>query len=274
MSCGDGYVDEEAGEDCDPASPDSFVGACNDVGRPEGTPACDPNTCELVADVRQCMLCGDEFVDGDEECDGDNLNGRTCQSGGQLQCNNCKLDYSACDTCGNGKYEEEFGEECDDNMQMDWFSSEDGTQQCTEIAAPAISGKGYSTGTVERCINCQWDRSGCSFCGDGERDPAFSTGIGGWMVPAEWCDGDAFDPDRLAERGECPEAGQQPNVECDSNCLSIRAREGQPNCCLKALQTCPGPADDIRCCYEYSHPDEDPCEITQFKSGEFRRECR
>jgi hypothetical protein len=47
------------------------------------------------------LTCGDGDLDGAEQCDGNNLDGKTCQSlgfaSGSLACNaNCSLNTSAC----------------------------------------------------------------------------------------------------------------------------------------------------------------------------------
>ena len=53
IACGDKYVDEAAGEECDPGDPDSFKNACADV-RPAGSGACDPEDCTIIKTVEQC----------------------------------------------------------------------------------------------------------------------------------------------------------------------------------------------------------------------------
>lgn len=61
--------------------------------------------------------CGDGTVNGEEQCEGDDLAGATCQSlgfvAGTLSCaSDCRYDTSRCvRTCGNGRID--FGEECD-----------------------------------------------------------------------------------------------------------------------------------------------------------------
>ena len=62
------------------------------------------------------VSCGDSIVERDEECDGSNLNGKSCADidstfiGGRLQCAECVFDTSLCyectdnpDSCGDGK---------------------------------------------------------------------------------------------------------------------------------------------------------------------------
>src|SRR3989338_10019043 len=51
--------------------------------------------------------CGNGTIDSGEECDGSNLNGKSCStqgfSGGTLSCNtNCTLNTSACTSSGGG----------------------------------------------------------------------------------------------------------------------------------------------------------------------------
>src|SRR5688572_22131081 len=114
IACGDGYVDLEAGEECDPDDPDrAFESACGDIGRPQGTAQCDAATCEIENSFQICAFCGDGMIDGEEQCEGSNLNGQVCPGdAGTLQCKDCKYDYSACQTCGDGD-DDDVGEECD-----------------------------------------------------------------------------------------------------------------------------------------------------------------
>lgn len=62
--------------------------------------------------------CGNGDIDIEEECDSDNLAGRTCETSGfvtgSLSCrNDCTLDLTGCEIgCGNGVLD--TGEECDD----------------------------------------------------------------------------------------------------------------------------------------------------------------
>ncbi|MBW2976522.1 tandem-95 repeat protein [Candidatus Woesearchaeota archaeon] len=71
------------------------------------------------------QVCGNDFIEGDEVCDGSDLDGKTCQDFGYtnpdtLACNQVCSDFdtSACAAvCGNG--DTEPGEECDDGNLID-----------------------------------------------------------------------------------------------------------------------------------------------------------
>jgi len=68
--------------------------------------------------------CGNNLLESEEACDGDQLGGNTCvilgYSGGFLMCDqDCGFDVSACESiCGNGRVEAPF-EECDDDNALD-----------------------------------------------------------------------------------------------------------------------------------------------------------
>ena len=100
--CGDGVA--EATEACDGG--DLRGASCGDLGWDDGTLACDP---DCVVDESQCFNhgpgCGNGVVDGMmEECDGNDLDGESCQSlgfppqpGSSLACAaSCNFDTSGC----------------------------------------------------------------------------------------------------------------------------------------------------------------------------------
>ena len=77
--------------------------------------------------VTNTIICGDGNIEGSEECDGNNLNGKICADfsgyvSGTLKCTDCKFDKGSCVTSSSGggggeggggetPLEEEFGEE-------------------------------------------------------------------------------------------------------------------------------------------------------------------
>lgn len=305
IACGDGFVDQRAGEQCEPSIPSSFEDACDGPG----IAACDPVTCQVIDDRDQCAICGDGFVDEGEECDGDTFNGNACPGGGgALQCNSdCKLDFSQCDSCGNGVIDE--GEECDDG-NGGGFATERPCAGSVDDKIPPLSSptKPFASGTTSVCgEDCRWDRTGCGFCGDGIRDD--STPVqGGDSSPPEWCDGEKFDDTRLASEfgvlcQDNPES--RPAVTCGADCQSFV--EVDNGCCLRANANCPelglgdpsGPGDGgsassgdtddggggesttgdeppaLPCCWAVAHPeDDDPCYTSFEADGSARRLCR
>ncbi len=146
-NCGNGAID--SGEDCDgsnlggatcaSAMGPTYTGtlsctscAFNTSSCTSPTPVCDNDgVCDSGENTTNCPAdcpaappanCGNGTINTGEECDGSNLNSKTCvgdgYTGGTLSCAaDCELDYSACTgpapgLCGNGV--EEPGEECDD----------------------------------------------------------------------------------------------------------------------------------------------------------------
>ena len=99
----------------------------------------------------------DGVQESGEECDGNDFNGRTCNSlgynEGTINCSNCRLDLSACRsisrTCGNGIAE--ASEQCDGN---DFRSN-----SCQTL--------GYGGGTLNCNSNCTWNATACVAGGGG-----------------------------------------------------------------------------------------------------------
>lgn len=61
---------------------------------------CDTKTHTEIIEEPYVPVCGDGVIEGDEECDGSNLGGETCESkgydGGALLCNSCSFEVSEC----------------------------------------------------------------------------------------------------------------------------------------------------------------------------------
>lgn len=285
ISCGDGFVDELAGEECDPADPSSFEDGCRGTSHQMGVAACDPKTCELINDKAQCAVCGDRVVDEDlgEECEGDFLNGQACPGGaGELQCAlDCTFDYSACAPCGNTVVDP--GEECDPNQGGGFVNPRPcagaNIGEPNEVA-PLESpnpNRPFTSGSTATCgRDCRLDRLNCGFCGNGIREgvtPVSST----LTISEEWCDGSLFDQSRLDETfgtTTCTVPGTRVNVPCGDDCVSFKERSTEADCCLKKNEQCPDAADEFQCCYAYDHPEvENPCDEI-FGAPEIREVCR
>ncbi|MCA9681706.1 MAG: hypothetical protein KC457_05890 [Myxococcales bacterium] len=104
-TCGDGQL--AATEACDGSN---FGGlTCTDLGYAGGTLMCSDDCSQVFEN--NCMespSCGNGNIDGNEQCDGGNLNGYTCAdlgySGGTLACDpvTCTYDASGCVTDPDG----------------------------------------------------------------------------------------------------------------------------------------------------------------------------
>lgn len=100
--------------------------------------------------------CGNGVIEGDEQCDGEDLGGANCAGigfdGGELGCDeNCYFDTLACSVCGDGVIE--GAEECDGDAL--------GGASCAEL--------GFGGGSLACDEQCAYDTSGCddAVCGDG-----------------------------------------------------------------------------------------------------------
>jgi hypothetical protein len=290
MACGDGYVDRNAGEECDPKDPArEFESACEGTNRPDGIAACDPDDCTIINTPDQCASCGDLEIDpgAGEVCDGTVPTGVLCVNGAdKVTCtDDCQLDYDSCPTCGNGKVDPPL-EECDP-----FEAAGDITQTiyCSEVPSPYP--KPFSYGVIVSCLGeCRYDRTNCSFCGDGEIDgPTTPRSAprkeGDPRMLAEKCDGDAAEAGALTAycRKRCTgtEVGSlvlDCNFECAENCLAFEdVPDEELDCCVPPAETCPPDGSDYKCCWELVPENADsgdlPC-IPHWVGNEMFSVCR
>ena len=135
-NCGNGEIDR--GEQCDGANLNEKT--CETLGFDGGTLGC---TAACLFETSACtappLPCGNGEIDRGEQCDGANLNDKTCADhgfvGGELGCTStCQFDTTGCTNCGNDVIDD--GEECDgidfgDKTCAD-FSYAGGELDCTD----------------------------------------------------------------------------------------------------------------------------------------------
>jgi hypothetical protein len=260
--CGDGVIDLDGGEECDPAAKDA--------------PPCDPVSCTRVATAK----CGNGKIDDtQEQCDLTDFGNKDCPSGkGFLSCTaDCLLDDSTCDQCGNGQLDAEVGEECDpkaSNMSLLQ------PKECSELTTYPT--KPYTSGQTTQCLpdKCLWYRGPCGFCGDDKADDPQILDINfpDRLSPRESCDGKDIQIEDLTIY--CEDRGC-PNSVCAVKCLDTCdgfVDDDDARCCQPAGSDCPAEGQDP-CCYAYDNdlPDlyaEEACVIRVQSGGLQKRVCR
>lgn len=164
--------------------------------------------------VNQAEGCGNDRLEDDEECDGANLAGYSCEilgfNGGVLGCSfNCKFDLDGCGgggDCGNGTLDD--GEECD--------GANLGGQDCWTM--------GYAGGSLSCSGACRFETSLCTTfegCGNGIREFGEECDDGNTAS----CDGcDSSCRAELCGNGvvdcneECDDGNFEPGDGCSASC--------------------------------------------------------
>ncbi len=281
IACGDGFVDREAGEACDPADPQQrHLNACAEQGFSAGQAGCDPETCQVIVDNFQCAVCGDGKVEGNEACDGPIRPANTiCPDEARTipTCDlpTCQADFGSCPSCQNGLHEP--NEECDPVDPCDGIAAssldcddDDGPPitvptDCSEleVLAATVDKAAYTRGSVNQadCQGvCRFSRQKCSFCGDGILDPAHNdVGFGGqlFMRPAEQCEENIDVPPPLVQescnawcRASSPDVPTSCNYRCINGCVSVELDYDGP---IESAD----PVGQLGCC----SPKGTPCDL-------------
>ncbi len=178
--CGDAIIQGEHEEQCEGG--DLGGNSCVTLGYFRGTLACTASCRYDLTDCEAGGFCGDAVVqEGDEQCDGNELGGATCESlgryGGELTCDDgCQFDLSTCaGRCGDGEVDGAYQEECDG-------ANLDG-ETCVNL--------GFSSGELT-CDACRLVTDACvPYCGDGALQPE----------QAEECEGTLFGGHTCRTRG-------------------------------------------------------------------------
>lgn len=136
-----------------------LVAACRDAADGQGCTVAGMPPAKCLGSICQASRCGDGRITGAEECDGDKLAGRTCQTLGfyveaGLRCeDSCKFDTSLCTgQCGDGK--------------------KNGSEQCDgeDLGGATCLTAGYYKAPGLACkSDCTFDIAACQGgrCGDG-----------------------------------------------------------------------------------------------------------
>ena len=222
-TCGNGQIDE--GEECD--LEDLQGKSCTDftgVGS-KGSLKCT-NECRF--DVSDCQsapsTCGNGQIDEGEECDTDDLQGKSCVdfkgvgATGSLKCSACKLDVSDCQsvpsTCGNGQIDE--GEACDGSLL--------GGVNCSKV------GFGY-TGIVKCLDDCSGhDTSDC------KAPPILQNCGNGILDDDEYCDGDQIRGGIWYSCKAYFGPGSEGKISCKKNCTGLNMDCSTPYTCGNGTQ--------------------------------------
>jgi cysteine-rich repeat protein len=162
-ACHNGVIQPALGEDCDFDAQQKplILASCQSLGfMSPNNPGCDP-LCNY--DLTPC-LCGNAMIEGAEQCDGDNLGGKSCADegfgGGQLACSStCQFDFGGCTLCGNA--------------QVDGMEACDGN----DLGGETCQTQGFTGGQLACSPGCQLNTAGCTLCGNGQ------------IEPGELCDG-------------------------------------------------------------------------------------
>jgi hypothetical protein len=207
LVCGDGYVDESVGEECDPSLPESYEQGCDGTGI-AGRAHCDEVTCTIV-----CEGCGDGVV---QRAEGDAL----------------------------------VDEECDEGPYAGARALETEAVDCVALRSGDTQTP-YGSGTTRYCTSaCFYDRTPCSYCGNGSADdvldlaPSLSGQVA--TASAEDCDGDEFRPSFKAST--CP-GNVELNATCGEDCRIVPRSD--PPCCVPKGGPC---GQATPCCHVFTHP--------------------
>jgi len=148
--CGDEMIQEDHGEVCEAG--DLQGATCESLGNYGGTLSCGAD-CRSF-DQSGCLgRCGDDAINGEEECDGLAPGEETCEGlgfyPGTLRCSSgCLLSTSECGgRCGDGFIQPVFGEDCD-GVTL-------GGQTCVT--------RGFSSrgGALSCSTDCMFDEGAC-----------------------------------------------------------------------------------------------------------------
>ena len=219
-TCGNDADTLDSGEVCDYNADGVIIksdsSTCLSLTGNDGTLGCKSDCSDY--DETMCT-CGNGDIDDGEECDGSNLDGKTCASisidgpenKGTLLCNpeTCKFDVSHC-TCGDGidnEVDDPSKVECDegdDNVAVGSMSCDYGVEECQKCSRDCV------------LYNVEG-----SYCGDGTHDSE------------EECDNGELNSDDTADacridckNPRCGDGTPDSGEECDTGALNSNTISG------------------------------------------------
>ena len=167
--CGDNIIQRDRGEQCDVGVDNGALG----------------KNCSISCQIIELVSCGNRVIEGTEECDDGN---RRDFDGCSAQ---CKLEVG---TCGDGKIQSAYGEECDDG-KANGTKTSSCDAQCQKVVIREFCGDGQLQKSLgEECdLGAGNHESGDSKCTIRCRLPICGDRI---IQNAEQCDdGNLFDFD-------------------------------------------------------------------------------
>ena len=207
----------------------------------DGPSDCADSDCAALLACQTPPFCGDGLVNGEEECDLDNLKGQNCLAlgfvGGVLACaNDCSFDTSACIAAGCGNNLLDAGETCDDGNS----TVGDG---CNANCQFEFCGDGIlNNNNSELCDDGNTTAGdGCNsiceveFCGDGILNNVFEQCDDGNLLQGDGCNALCnveFCGDGIVNNGsseQCDDGNNQDGDGCDSVCVSEFCGDGAVN---------------------------------------------
>lgn len=276
--CGDGFTEEDLGEECDDGNERNGDGCDQDCRREEcgnglvqsGEQCDDGNKIPADGCDEYCnRTCGNGRVDPGEDCDPGSVcpNGKICTGNEEVCPGEChRIDDEGCDErclglCGNGV--KDPGEECDAGRQCS-FSGVD----CTAPKSICPSqGDLCLTREAQGCTRtCSKKR-----CGNGILEPLGADEAPGKVGVDDNADGTVDDPKEIGYPGTDDEECEANSADCNSStCKRARCGDGVVNSPSEQCDSLFRCTNDDRPCRS---PDDCPGFLNSCDSGA-RPRCR
>jgi len=279
VSCGDGYVNPAAGEDCDAADDTADCdGGCTAVICGDGYTntvageACDdgldnndtlPDACRTSCELPSC---GDGAVDSDETCDdgaansdvmpdvcrldctparcGDDVidSDESCDDGGES--GSCNADCTTV-SCGDGKLNVTSGETCDEGGETETCNGDCTEASCGDGKINAAAGE--TCDDSGESADCNDDCTPAS-CGDGKVNASAGETCD-TSGASDTCDSDCTAPEcgdelvNTAAGEACDDGGESEG--CNADCSVAECGDGKHN--ATAGEACDTAGDSMGC---------------------------